>query len=149
MPINSRDKGQRGERMWRDELRAAGFDAHRGQQFCGSKDSPDVVCDALPSVHFEVKYTEKFNAYDAMAQAKRDAGDYKLPVVAHRRNNHDWLVIMPAQDWLSLIKETGRVMTIFCPDCKSSNVQKYDATIKSKLRYKCLNPNCVRVIFTV
>jgi hypothetical protein len=37
--MNSREKGKRGERAWRDELRAAGYDARRGQQFSGSPDS--------------------------------------------------------------------------------------------------------------
>lgn len=142
--INSKQKGKRGELDFRNLLIEHGFDARRGQQFSGSADSPDVVCDALPSVHFEVKFTEKFNAYDAVAQAKRDAGDFKLPVVAHRRNNHDWLVIMPAQDWLSLIKETDRVKTIFCPDCKSSHVIKHALTEKFKLRYLCKNQTCGR-----
>jgi Holliday junction resolvase len=47
--MNSREKGKRGERQWRDELRAQGFAARRGQQFSGSPDSPDVVCDDLPA----------------------------------------------------------------------------------------------------
>lgn len=138
--INSKQKGKRGELDFRNLLKEHGFDARRGQQFAGSAESPDVICDALPSVHFEVKYTEKFNAYDAVAQAKRDAGDYKLPVVAHRRNNHDWLVIMPAQDWLNLIKETDRVITIFCPNtmCKSSRVRKDGFSDKSRQVYECV-----------
>ena len=41
--MNSREKGKRGERQWRDELRANGYGARRGQQFCGSAESPDVV----------------------------------------------------------------------------------------------------------
>jgi|ERR1041384_3043973 hypothetical protein len=52
--MNSRQKGARGERRWRDELRAHGFDARRRQQFSGSPDSPDVVCDELDWLHFEV-----------------------------------------------------------------------------------------------
>jgi len=31
--MNSREKGKRGERQWRDELRANGYAARRGQQF--------------------------------------------------------------------------------------------------------------------
>jgi len=45
--MNSREKGKRGERQWRDELRANGYAARRGQQFSGSPDSPDVICDGL------------------------------------------------------------------------------------------------------
>lgn len=101
---NSRQKGARGERQWAAKLSAEGFPARRGQQFSGSKDSPDVVCPALAHLHCEVKLTERLQLYDAMEQAIRDAGD-KTPYVAHRRNNHDWLVIMRADDWLEQQRE--------------------------------------------
>ena len=52
--MNSRAKGARGERLWRDELRAQGFTARRGQQFSGSPDSPDVVCEELKEPFFPV-----------------------------------------------------------------------------------------------
>src|SRR5262245_23870546 len=70
--VNSRQKGARGERLWRDELRANGYAARRGQQFSGSPGSPDVVCEALPWIHFEVKVVEKLNVQAAMEQARRD-----------------------------------------------------------------------------
>ena len=105
--MNSREKGKRGERQWRDELRANGYDARRGQQFSGSPDSPDVICDALPGIHFEVKCVERLNIEDAMAQARRDAGQAepaptalraaKIPIVAHKRNHCRWLVTMDAE----------------------------------------------------
>lgn len=98
MSINSREKGKRGERQFRDELRGSGYAARRGQQFSGSPDSPDVVCEALWWIHFEVKVVENLNIYAAMAQAKRDCGG-KVPVVAHRRNFSPWLITMEA-DWL-------------------------------------------------
>ena len=72
--MNSREKGKRGERQWRDELRANGYGARRGQQFSGSADSPDVVCDALSWIHFEVKAVERLNIEEAMEQARRDCG---------------------------------------------------------------------------
>ena len=72
--MNSREKGKRGERAWRDELRANGYDARRGQQFSGSPDSPDVICEALPWLHFEVKCVERLNIEDAMEQVRRDCG---------------------------------------------------------------------------
>jgi len=96
--INSRQKGARGERQWRDELRANGYEARRGQQFSGSPDSPDVVCLALPWAHFEVKAVEQLDIEAAMAQARRDSAG-KIPVVAHRRNFSPWLVTLEA-DWL-------------------------------------------------
>ena len=73
-----REKGKRGERQWRDELRANGYRARRGQQFAGSPDSPDVVCDELDWIHFEVKAVERLNIWDAMDQARRDAGKSEI-----------------------------------------------------------------------
>ena len=101
--MNSRDKGKRGERQWRDELRAQGYAARRGQQFCGSADSPDVVCEALPWLHSEVKCVERLNIEDAMAQARRDAG-VKVPIVAHKRNFRAWLVTMDAETFFRLLR---------------------------------------------
>jgi hypothetical protein len=81
--MNSRNKGKRGELEAAKFLASEGFPARRGQQFSGGTDSPDVVCEALPGIHFEVKRTEKGNPYDWVAQAERDAG-HKIPVVLHR-----------------------------------------------------------------
>jgi hypothetical protein len=83
--MNSRDKGKRGERQWRDELRANGYMARRGQQFSGSPDSPDVVCDQLRWIHFEVKAVERLNIEDAMEQARRDAQGGKREAVSGKR----------------------------------------------------------------
>lgn len=101
--MNSKAKGKRGERRWRDELRAQGYTARRGQQFSGSPDSPDVICEELSDYHFEVKHVEKLNILDAMDQARRDAGT-KKPVVAHTKNHRPWLVTMPAEVFFELIR---------------------------------------------
>lgn len=101
---NSRAKGTGGEREWASFLRAAGFDARRGQQFSGGADSPDVICEDLRNFHFEVKRTEALRLYPAMAQAVQDADGGPTPVVVHRRNRKEWLVIMRAEDWLDLVK---------------------------------------------
>jgi Holliday junction resolvase len=107
--MNSREKGKRGERQWRDELRANGYAARRGQQFSGSPDSPDVVCDSLPWIHFEVKAVERLNIEDAMEQARRDAGQAgaapaKVPIVAHRRRFRPWLVTMEAETFFRFLR---------------------------------------------
>lgn len=107
--MNSRAKGCRFERTVRDILRDAGFmKARRGMQFCGSPDSPDVVCPELPNIHIEAKAVERGNLYDWVRQAQRDAGT-KIPTVWHKRNNEPVVVIMLASDWLNLIKETDQV----------------------------------------
>ena len=103
--MNSRAKGKRGERAWRDELRAAGWmSARRGQQFAGSPDSPDVVCEEPSFIHHEVKHSERGNPFVFMAQAERDAGARKIPVVAMRRNFHPFLVVLRAPDYFALLR---------------------------------------------
>ena len=57
MTINSRAKGARGEREFAAFMREHGYEAHRGQQFAGSADSPDVV-HSIPGIHIEVKRVE-------------------------------------------------------------------------------------------
>lgn len=104
----SKDKGKRGERMWRDELRAAGFTACRGQQFAGSADSPDVVCEEMRlHFHAEVKFVEKLSLREAMRQAEADAGKDALPriaYVAHKTSRAPWLVTLRGHDFLALAR---------------------------------------------
>lgn len=109
--MNSRQKGKRVERLWRDQLREAGFlKAFRGQQYCGAAGNADVVCPELPDFHFEVKGVQNLNVLNAVKQAITDCGD-KTPVVAHKKNGEPWLVTMLAADWLELVKETERVVS--------------------------------------
>ena len=70
--------------------------------------SPDVIVPSLPRIHFEAKRTERLSLYDAVAQAKRDAGD-KLPIVAHRRNACEWLAILPLTDLMLIVRESSYV----------------------------------------
>ena len=104
MTINSRQKGARGERLWRDQLRANGYEAARGQQFAGGNDSPDVKCPDLPRLHVEVKFVEKLNLQTAVDQAKRD-GCGKPWIVAHKRKNTPWLVTMDADLFFEMLRE--------------------------------------------
>ena len=106
----SRRKGARGEREFAAILTAEGFDARRGLQHRGGPDSPDVIVPSLPSIHFEAKRTERLSLYDAIAQARRDAGD-KLPIVAHRRNASEWVAILTLTDLLAIIHESSYVET--------------------------------------
>jgi hypothetical protein len=101
--MNSRTKGKRGEleasKAW---TQLVGGEARRGQQFHGGADSPDVVCEQ--HVHLEVKRTERGNPYDWIDQAVADAGD-KVPVVLHRRNGREWLLIVRLTDAARLAQE--------------------------------------------
>jgi len=103
--INSRAKGARGERMWRDELRAQGFTAKRGQQFAGGQDSPDVVCEELKGkLHFEVKHVQSLNLDKACEQAERDARGIAW-ACAHKKNNKDWKVTISASTFFKLLRD--------------------------------------------
>ena len=98
----SRDKGKRGEREVASLLTLCGYAARRGVQYQGGKDSPDVV--GLPGVHIEVKRTERLDLYGALAQSIADSGE-DMPIVVHRKNNCDWVVIQPLLDWIELYRK--------------------------------------------
>lgn len=99
----SREKGRRGEIEVAKLFRSYGFpEARRGQQYHGGPDSPDVV--GVPGLHIEVKRTERLQLYDALAQAKMDAGE-ELPVVIHRKNESEWVVILTFDDFMKLYRE--------------------------------------------
>lgn len=100
----SRDKGKRGEREVALVLREHGFEARRGQQYCGANGDADVV--GVPGLHIEVKRTEKFRMYEALDQARNDAREDELPVVFTRKNNCDWVACLRLDDFMELFKET-------------------------------------------
>lgn len=106
---NSRQKGARGEREFAALCRQEGYSCRRGQQYSGIE-GQDVV--GLPHIHVEVKRVERLNVYDAIAQAVRDAKDGKLPIVAHRKNHHPWLITMRAEDWFRLYREFEASMAL-------------------------------------
>lgn len=97
---NSKQKGARFERQLAGMLRAEGYDARRGQQYCGANGDADVV--GLPGIHIEAKHQEKMQLYDWMSQAKADAKDGELPAVFHKKNNHAVLVSMEFDDFMKL-----------------------------------------------
>lgn len=102
--MNSRNKGKRGELEFARLLRDHGFDgARRGQQYSGANGDADVI--GIDGLHIEVKRVEKLNLQDAFDQAKRDARTGEIPVVAHRKNNCEWLITLPAVDFFEMIKE--------------------------------------------
>lgn len=100
--VNSRRKGKDGELEVARILRDHGYDSRRGVQYSGSPDSPDVT--GLPGYHIEVKRTNRFNLYDAMAQSERDSGEDEIPIVIHRPDRKKWVVVMDLEDFLGLCK---------------------------------------------
>ena len=112
----SREKGKRGEREVAKILKEHGWDCHRGVQYKGGPDSPDVI--GLPGIHIEVKRSERLNLYDDLSQSKADCDIFELPIVIHRRNDCEWVVIQPLSDWLELYKEWGGWDEVFAREQK-------------------------------
>lgn len=105
MAVNSKRKGKTGELELARKLKDYGYDTRRTAQYCGNTgDAADVV--GLPGIHIECKRTEALRLYDAVDQAKRDSGATgKIPVVFHRKNNCEWLAIMPLDDFMTIYRE--------------------------------------------
>lgn len=102
----SRNKGKAGEREVANILRNRGYDAHRGVQYHGGPDSPDVV--GLPGIHIEVKRVERLLLYPSVEQSRNDAGQGEIPIVVHRPNNKPWIAILDFEDFLDLYERANR-----------------------------------------
>lgn len=100
--MNSNNKGKRGEQELAKKLRSFGYEARRGQQYCGINGDADVT--GLPGIHIECKRVEKLNIQNAMEQSIRDASYGEKPTVMHRRDHKAWLVTMTLEDWMDLYK---------------------------------------------
>lgn len=106
--VNGKQKGKRGELDARDHvtevLGLAKGDIRRSQQYCGrGEDSADIV--GLNGIHMEVKRTEKLVLYKALDQAITDAKNGNIPIVLHRKNRREWVVIVRLTDLPELSKK--------------------------------------------
>lgn len=101
--MNSRNKGAKGERELARVLKQYGYDCRRGQQYCGANGDADVV--GLPGIHIECKRVERLNIQDAVDQAKRDRKDSEIPAVFQRKNNCEWLVTLPLDQFMDIYRE--------------------------------------------
>lgn len=101
--INSNRKGKDGELEWVNICKSYGFEnARRSQQYSGEGHTADVL--GLPGLHMEVKRVEALNIQKAIEQCSKDKADEDLGIVAHRKNNKEWLVTMTAVDWFEIYK---------------------------------------------
>lgn len=103
--MNSKAKGNAGERELLGILRQHGKAVRNDQRYIGGVDNPDLSFRAGGHrFHVECKRAERFSAYAAMDQAQHDANGHAIPLVAHRRNHRPWLVVLTLEDFLKLMK---------------------------------------------
>lgn len=100
--INSNQKGKAGEREFSNLCKEYGFDTRRSQQYSGANHDADV--EGIDGLHIEVKRVEALNVSKAMKQAIGDAREEEVPIVAHRKNNEEWLITLRATDFLELYR---------------------------------------------
>lgn len=103
MAINSRDKGRRYEIHIAKRIREYGYEAERGCQHAGGKDSPDVKSNMV-GIHWECKKTEKLNIWNALKQSERDAGEDEIPAVVFSRNRTPDYVALPFDDFMRMYR---------------------------------------------
>jgi hypothetical protein len=101
--LHSLNKGKNGEREFAKLCTFNGYPARRSQQYCGDAGDADIV--GLPFCHVEVKRVEKLNIQDAVDKAIRLKREGEIPIVAHRKNNCDWLITMRFNDWIDIYRE--------------------------------------------
>ena len=106
MTVNSKRKGKTGELELARKLKEHGYDVRRSVQYNGKEEEGQADLLGLPGIHIECKRTEALRLYEAVEQAKRDSkGKNQIPVVFHRKNNCEWLAIMPLDDFMELYRE--------------------------------------------
>lgn len=104
---NAKAKGKRGELEFSRLCRDMGYNTHRTAQYCGNTGAAGDV-EGLPGIHIEVKRTETLKVWDYMSQAVRDSkaqGEGNIPIVAWRKNEHPWLIILRAEDFFTIYRE--------------------------------------------
>ena len=107
---NSRNKGKAGEREAAAELGSLlGVAARRGVQYQGGPDSPDVVLDGV-AIHVEAKRTERLLLWAAVEQARSDARAGTVPMVWHRANRRESVVIVETSRLVELAREVVRIV---------------------------------------
>ena len=105
-----RNKGARGEReLSRELVRCLNLGGtknnvetdsiYRSVQHAGREGAGDVL--GIKGVHIESKRCERLSVYQAMEQALDDCGK-DIPIVCHKRNLQQWLVICELHDLVKL-----------------------------------------------
>ena len=99
-----REKGQRGERLWRDVLRMFGFEAERAGYKQAHLGSGGADVEDNSGLWWEVKFVEVLNVRRAYEQAAAACPIGVPPAVAHKTSSKPWLVTMAGEDFLGLLR---------------------------------------------
>jgi Holliday junction resolvase len=106
--MNSKQKGNRGERLFSKLCKEHGYETRRSQQYAGGNDSADVT--GLPGIHIEVKAWDTITEGDKanfIRQAIRDAaGSKNIPIVAHKEDYRQWFITMEMTDFVLMFMES-------------------------------------------
>ena len=100
-----RQKGKRGELMWRDKLREFGFEAQRAGFKQAHLGSGGADVEDNSGLWWEVKFVEKLNVRAAYEQAAAACPIGMPPAVAHKTSAKQFLVTMADGDFLTILRK--------------------------------------------
>jgi hypothetical protein len=100
-----REKGKRGERLWRDVLRMFGFEAERAGYKQAHLGSGGADVEDNSGLWWEVKFVEVLNVRRAYEQAAAACPIGVPPAVAHKTSSKPWLVTMAGEDFLLILQK--------------------------------------------
>lgn len=103
--MNSKRKGNAGERELLGILSSHGEAQRNDQTFVGGHGNPDISFSIGDQrFHVEAKRTERLNLHAAIKQAEADAAEETIPVVAHRRNREPWYLTIKLDDFFNAME---------------------------------------------
>ena len=139
--MNPRNKGNKGERDWRDVLNHKFGVNYARTPLSGGLDirgdirrkygSPKSIADEF---HWEVKRVEKLNIHRALQQSIRDSRPPLIPCVVFRRNNEDWRITLQAKDFLNILLELQELRQK--PSKKETDFEKWIKNKETKRRIR-------------
>lgn len=100
-----REKGKRGERLWRDELRSYGFAAERAGYKQAHLGAGGADVEDNTGWWPEVKFVESLNVRKAYEQAEAACPIGIPPYVAHKTSAKPWLATLAGSDFLRVLAE--------------------------------------------
>lgn len=107
--MNSKRKGNEGERELLKILNEHGEAVRNDQTYIGGRDNPDIAYYGNDiRYHVECKRVERLNVHEAIKQAERDAEEKAIPIVAHRRNREPWYITMRLTDFFKTMEGGGK-----------------------------------------